>query len=118
VRCYFLLFEKLQLNYDVLGCDRRTSKFFKQIFSIEEAECIVRTTVVQLLSFIGIYVIHHQEHILLCQVIKAVTLRQNASYQLMIDFTRSLLIELARITIKHLGSVVWNLVSGLNGFRI
>lgn len=118
MRCYFLLFEKLRLKYDVLGGDRRTSKSFKQIFSIEKAERIVRTTVVQLFSFIGIYVVHHQEHILLCQVIKAAPFGQDAPYQLVVDFTGALLIGLAWITVKHIGSVAGNPVPGLNGFRV
>lgn len=32
---------------------------------------LVWATIVQLFSFVGIDVIHHQRHILLCQIIKA-----------------------------------------------
>ncbi len=68
---YLLLFEKHRLKDDVFGCDRRTSKFFKHIFSIVKAERIVWATVVQLFSFIRIDVVHHSEDIFLRQIIKA-----------------------------------------------
>jgi hypothetical protein len=35
-----------------------------------------------------------------------------------VDFTGALLIGLAWITVKHIGSVAGNPVPGLNGFRV
>ena len=44
--------------------------------------------------------VHHQEYILLCQVIKAAPFGQDAPYQFVVDFTGALLIRLAWITVK------------------
>ena len=54
-----------------------------------KAECLVWATIVQLFSFIRIDVIHHQVHILLCEVVKtaitSINIREYSSYQFVVN---------------------------------
>lgn len=62
-------------------------------------------------SFIRIDMIHHQKNILLCQIIKAASLWQDTTYQLMIHFTGSLLVRCTWIAVKYIRSAAWNRIS-------
>ena len=97
-----LLFEKLRVQDDVLGGYRWISQLPKQIFSVIKAERIVKATVVQFFSFIRIDVVHHQEDILLCQIIIACPYGQDAPDQLMVDLAGAFLVRTALITVKDI----------------
>ena len=69
-----------------------------------EAERFVGTTVVQLFSFVGIDMVHHQADISLFQMIKAGSLRKDSPDQFMVDFNGAFLIRASCIAIKYPGS--------------
>ena len=60
--------------------------------------------IVQLFSFIGIDVVHHSGHILLCQVIKTAPLGENPTDQFVVDLDCPFLVRTAGITVVDAGS--------------
>jgi hypothetical protein len=73
----------------------------QNIFSVIEAERFVWATIIQLLSFVRIDVIHHKIDVFLCQLIKACPLWENPSYQLIIYLNGSLLVWPSCITVEY-----------------
>ena len=69
-----------------------------------KAERFVWTAIVQLFSFIGIDVVHHSGHILLCQVVKAAPLGENPTDQFVVDLDCPFLVRTAGITVVDAGS--------------
>ena len=74
-----------------------------------KAERFVWGTVVQLLSFVRVDVIHHSGDILLSQFVKTFAFRKDPSYELMVDFNGSLLVRLPGITVEYMCSSITDL---------
>ena len=83
-----------------------TAKFFQDIFSVIKAERFVWATVVQLFSFVGIDVVHHQSDVRLGQTIKISPFGKDTADQLMVDLDRTFLVRAAGITIKDICAAV------------
>ena len=64
-----------------------------------KAERFVWGTVVQLLSFVGVDVIHHCGYILLSKIVETLTFRDDSPDELMIHFNSALLVRLSGITV-------------------
>ena len=100
---YELLFEKSRLKYDDIGGYRSASQTLKHIFSVIKAERFVWATIVQLFSFVRVDMIHHQENIILCQMIETGSLWKDPADKFMIDLNGSFFIRATRmITVEHI----------------
>ena len=76
-------------------------ELLSHVTAIEEAEQLVCRPVVQLLSCIGINVIHHQVNFVLGQKIERGLLGQNPAYHLMRYLAAAFLVRTLGITVKN-----------------
>ena len=95
-----LLLQQLRSENDVIRLDFADIELQQNIIPIEKAEQLVGRPAVQLFAFVGVDMRKHQVNILLLEIIKASTLRQNAADKLVGDFDAALLIGCAGVAVE------------------
>ena len=98
-----LLLQQFRSQIDLGSINGTRMELLSHVTAIEEAEQLVCRPVVQLLSCIGINVIHHQVNLFLGQEIERGFLRQDPSNHFMRYLTSAFLVRALRITVEDSG---------------
>ena len=95
------LLQQVRCQIDIICSDKMRVEFLSYITAVYEAEQLMWWSVFQLLSFIRVYVIHHQIDFVLSEVFERRAFRQNLPDELVIYFAGPFLIRPLRVAIKY-----------------
>ena len=96
-----LLSEDGSVERHIIWGNSVTAEQVKSFISIEEFEHVVRGTVAQAFSCVGIDVIHHERDVSLGESIQAFAFRDEHAYELMVPLRRTLLVRSLRIAVEQ-----------------
>ena len=96
-----LLSEDGSVERHIIWGNSVTAEQVKSFTSIEEFEHVVRGTVAQAFSCVGIDVIHHERDVSLGESIQAFAFRDEHAYELMVPLRRTLLVRSLRIAVEQ-----------------